>query len=264
MQKIEKLKRVLFVLIQNTPTILTIVIGAYVVLKNQQEPYSSSALLGWIITILCLIATSMLIERFMSLNKIEKNVSETNTFLKLREGKASLDDIFITRKELKPLEERLKYTKDIKITGASLFRLTTEYMNLFEDKANEGCTFKFIILNPNCEATKLVADNIVYEINDIKTYINNINNTISSLKLLKEKYPDKIEIKKVNFLPAYSLVITDSEKDNGIIRLELYTQQVPTRNRPQLVVLKSREPKWYKFFSNQFDMMWNNPNSQNV
>lgn len=264
MKNNDRLRKLIFLVIENIPTLLTILIGSYVVLKNKQEPYESFELLGWIITILCLIATSMLIERFFSLKKIEKNVKETNEFLKLKEGKASLDEIFTTRKELEPLESRLKYTKDVKITGASLFRLTTEYMNLFEDKANDGCNFKFILLNPNCISTELVAKNIVYEINDVKTYTSNINNTINSLQQLKNKYPDKIEIKTVEFLPAYSLLITDSEKESGIVRLELYTQQVPTRNRPQLVLMKNREPKWYNFFVNQFDKLWESSTAKKI
>lgn len=262
MQKSNRFWKIVFRIIENVPALLTITIGAFVVVKNQQEPYETSKLLEWTITILCLIATSMLMERFFSLKDIEKNVKETNDFLKLKEGKASLDEILITRKDLEPLEERLKYTKDVKISGASLFRLINEYINLFEDKAKEGCNFKFIVLDPNCEATKLIAENIVYEISDIKTYINNINSTLNSLEKLKSKFPEKIEIKTVNFLPAYSLVITDSQKETGIVRLELYTQQVPTRNRPQLVLRKNREPNWFKFFTSQFDVMWNNPNDK--
>jgi len=264
MKKNKKFWKTILLITENVPTILTVIIGAYVVIKNQQEPYGVSKLLEWTITILCLIATSMLIERFIRLKNIEKNVVETNEFMKLKEGKASLDEIIITRKDLQPLEERLKYTKNVQISGASLFRLTTEYMNLFEDKANEGCVFKFLLLDPNCEATKLVATNIVYEINDIVMNISNINNTINSLKQLQKKYPENIEIKTVDFLPAYSLIITDSHKESGVVRLELYTQLIPTRNRPQLVFYKSREPKWYDFFVNQFDIMWNNASSKTI
>jgi hypothetical protein len=264
MQKYKKIGKAFLVIAENAPTLLTVFIGAYVVIKNQQVPYEVSKLLDWTITILCLIASSMLIERFIRLKNIEKNVIEINEFMKLKEGKASLDEILITRKDLQPLEERLKYTKDVKISGASLFRLTTEYMNLFEDKANEGCMFKFLLLNPDCEATKLVATNIVYEINDITMYISNINNTINNLKQLQKKYPKNIEIKTVDFLPAYSLIITDSQKESGVVRLELYTQLIPTRNRPQMVLNKNREPKWCDFFVNQFDIMWNNPNSNTI
>lgn len=261
---IKKFENFFYVILENIPTILTIVIGAFVVLKNQQEAYEISKLLGWIITILALMATSMLIERFGRLQKIEKNVTETNNFLKNQEGKASLDTILVNRKQVHSLELRLKYAKDIRISGASLFRLTTEYLGFLQEKAKEGCKFKFLLLDPNCEAAKLVATHIVYEVNDNQTYINNINTTISNLTLLKKKYPDNIEIKIADFIPSFSIFITDPEKEDGTIRVEIYTQAVPTRERPQLALSNNREPHWFKFFLNQFDEMWRSPYSKDV
>lgn len=261
---LKKPTKILFLVLENIPTILTIVLGAFVVLKNQEKAYEESKLLEWTITILCLMATSMFIERFTRLRNIENNVEETNVFLKNKEGKASIDEIFVNRKRLQPLEERWKHAKDIQVTGASLFRLTTEYIGLLEEKAKEGCRFKFILLNPECEATKLVATYIVYEVNNIEIYKNNINIAITNLKKFQSKFPDRVEIKIANFIPAYGMVLTDTNKENGAIGVELYPYIVPTRDRPHIVFMKQREPIWYSFFLQQFEAMWDNKDTISI
>ena len=253
---LKKVLNVLLVITEHAPTILTVFIGAYVVLKNQEKAYEVTKLLEWIITILALIATSMLIERFIRLSKIEKAVEEINTSLKNKSDKASLDGILLNRKQLEPLEERLQFSKNIQIVGASLFRLTTEYMGFFEEKALEGCKFQFLLLNPDCELTKLTATYVVYEIANVETYISNVQTAIENLKKFKTKFSDYVEIKIIDYIPAYSMIITDSEKDIGTIRIEFYPFSVPTRERPHIVLQKSREPVWYKFFQKQFESMW--------
>jgi len=261
---IKKILLFIYVSLPHIPTILTIVLGAYVVLKNQQKAYDTSALLGWVITLIGLMATALFTERVISIRKIEKNVVETNSFLKLKEGSPSLDSILRTRKQLPPLEERLKHTKEIRITGGSLFRLSSEYIGFFEDKAKEGCHLKFLLLNPNCTAAKLIAKNIVYEVENYEVYKNNINNALGNLKTLKNKFPEMVQIRISDFIPSYSLFICDPVKQEGNIMVELYTYGVPTRERPHLILLKSREPDWFKFFLKQFDNIWNNQSSKEI
>lgn len=248
----------------NVPTVLTVFFAVFVVLKNQQTPYDTSALLGWVIGLIALLASALFLEKITNLRAIEKNVRETNNFLKLQEGTPSLDSILKNRQQLKPLEERLKHTKEVMITGGSLFRLTSEYLGFFEEKAKEGCSFKFLLLNPNCTAAKLLALNIVYEVDSFDAYKKNINNSLIALHGLKEKYPDLIQIKTTDFIPSFSLFICDPEKIEGSIMVELYTCDVSTRNRPHMILLKNRESGWFRFFNNQFKVIWDNESNKEI
>ena len=240
----------------NIPTILTVCFGASIVYKNQQTPLDVATLLAWVIGLISLMATSMLIERFASLRKIEKNVIETNKFLKLREGLPSLDAIIKCRKDLEPLEDRLKHAKDIRITGGSLFRLSSEYIGFFEEKAKDGCKIKFLVLNPECLAAKLIAENIVYEADSIEVYKSHIKTALKNLKSLQLKFPDQILIKTSECVPSFGLLICDPDKTFGNIMVEFYTLAVPTRQRPHIILQKPREPQWFSFYFDQFNRIW--------
>ena len=159
---------------------------------------------------------------------------------------------------LPSLEERLKSAKDIKITGGSLTRLSSEYLGFFEEKAKDGCHFHFLLLDPNCLAAKLIADNVVYEVDNYEAYKSNIKNALGNLTTLKNSFPEKIHIKITDIMPSYSLLICDGDKPTGNMMVELYPFRVPTRQRPHIMLLKNREPDWFGFFNNQFNMIWKN------
>ena len=250
--------RTLTNILEYLPIVLTMGFGVYLALKVQLETIDDSKLLGWILTILCLLATSILVDRFTNLRRIEKYSEEVNELLKTKKGKVSLETILSTRKTLPPLEERLQSAKEVVITGGSLFRLSSEYLGLFEKLAKDGCKMKFLMLSPETESAKITAENIVYEIQDYSSYKNYIQSSIYGFKKLKEKYPESVEIRLSEYLPSFSIFGIDTTKDNGEIMIELYTHNVPTRERPHFLLQSKREPFWYKFFLNQFESIWGN------
>jgi len=240
------------------PTLVTIFGGAWIFFQHQRTPMSIPDLLGWLIGLISLTAISMFVERVVVIRGIEKNVRETNEFLKIREGKASLDGILNTRQSLAPLEERLKHAKEIKITGGSLSRLSAEYMGFFEELAQEGCSLKFLLLHPECHAAEIVAKDIVYETHTAEAYKLAIISATENLKRLMVRFPSLVQIKTTDTFPTCSLFICDGGKLKGSLMVELYPIKVPTRKRLHLSMLKSREPNSFDFYNEQFEIMWSN------
>jgi hypothetical protein len=171
-------------------------------------------------------------------------------------GLASLDSLIQNRKSLPPLEERLGGAKMIMISGGSLFRLATEYLGFFEDMAKGGCAFQFVLVDPDSDAAVFVAKQIVYEVENAKAYTANIRMAVANLCSLKRKFPEQVEIRIVNYVPPFSLVVCDPQKKHGSILLELYTLAVPTRERPHFRIRKQAEPHCFKFFWDQFEQLW--------
>jgi len=238
------------------PTLVTIIGGAWIFFRHQETPMAIPDLLGWLIGLISLTATSMFIDRIIIIRNIEKNVTETNDFLKIKEGQVSLDNILNTRQFLAPLEERLRHAKEIKITGGSLSRLSSEYMGFFEELAQGGCSFKFLVLQPECVATEIVARDIVYETQTHEAYKSTIIGAIENLKSLMIKFPQRVQIRVTDIIPTCSLFICDGTKLKGSLMVELYPIKVPTRKRLHLSLLKSREPNSFEFYNEQFELMW--------
>ncbi len=260
----KKIQKIILTSLEYLPIILTVFFGALFVFKGQEKEISIEKQLNWVVTLLCLLATSILFDRFSKLRRIENQTKELGVQLKkINSDSMSVDNILLTRKTLPPLEKRLQTSKEVFITGGSLIRLSNEYLGLFENLAKEGCVIKLLLLNPNAPSAKLTADNIVYEIDDFETYQNYIKSSLKSFTKLSKKYPNSIEIKISDFLPSYSFFGVDLSKDYGSIMVEIYTFNEPTRERPHFNLSKMNDPVWFNYFLNQFDKIWEISDSVN-
>jgi hypothetical protein len=252
----KKIERIITTILENLPTIITICFSSYIVTRSQAVKMTVDELLLWITSILGLLATAILIEKLGKLRRIEHYTELTHEYLIKNGASPSLDAIFLDRKALPPLEKRLQFSKEVIFTGGSLCRISTEYLGFLEQKAQEGCKLKFLLVEPQSTAACLVAQYVVYEINNPTAYDEQIRNSLTNLGKLKQKYEKLVEIKVSQGVPPFGLIAADPRKNHGTVQVELYTLAVPTRNRPEFTLLKDRDPYWYEFFLNQFDQMW--------
>ena len=252
----KRLGQIILVILEYLPIAMTIGFSAYILLLSQTTTLSADDLLLWILSLLGLLATATLVERLGDIHRIEKFTEATYEHLLKHERKPPIDLIFSDRKSLSPLETRLQSAKEIIITGGSLFRLASEYLGYFERKARDGCLLKFLLVDPDSEAARLLAKYVVYEMNAPDIYRDQLRTSLSNLHRLKQRYPDQIELKVCDFVPPFSLLILDPKKEHGSIQVELYTLAVPTRDRPEFTVQAALERYWYNFFLNQFTQMW--------
>lgn len=249
-----KLKKILFsalsIISEYLTLFSTIIASTYIVVSSQYTSYSSDTLLLWIISLLGLISISIAAEKYFKLRQIEKGINE----IKKKEGTSSLDQLFFYRRDLSPLEDRLKGSTDITITGGSLSRLSDEYYGLFERKLKEGCSIEVIMVKPETEAAKLLCKNIVYETSDFEAYYHKIKESIRRFAELKREYPQNINIFLSDQLPPFSLLAKNLNKEGSVIQVELYSYSVPTRERIEFNVYKS-DVSTYSFFVNQINAL---------
>ena len=218
----ERLKKVNF-LIENLSTVITIAFSAYIVTGSQTTTMTTENLLLWAISLLGLIATSSFIEKLGKLRRIEHHVELIHDYLLNKEGKPSIDSIFLDRKALSPLEQRLQYDKEVTITGGSLARISNEYLGFLEQKAQEGCKLKFLLIAPQSSSSKLIAQYVVYEVNDAVAYDEQIKNSLANLERLRQHYSNLVEIRACQSASPFGLLMIDVTKAHGSIQVELYT-----------------------------------------
>jgi hypothetical protein len=244
------MRKVFGFIIENIFTLGVLGFSIYIILVNRINKYESNTLLIWIISLVGLLSISLFIERITKLNRIEslaKHAFITPSF-----------DLFFKRRRTQPsIEERLDNSGEILISGGSFIRMTNEYLGYFRTKANEKAKLKFMLVNPNSDAADLLATNVIYEFNDIEKYRNQIQNSLDSLKIIRDEYPEQITIKLSNQVPPFGLMITDPKKRTGNMTVEIFGCALPARDRASIYLKKEQEPQAYDYFINQFDSMWN-------
>lgn len=244
-------------ILEAVPSASTVVAGVYFSFRAQSGTLTTEQILGWILIVFSLMATSLFVDRLTKLSRIEKEAKEANSLIRAKEGTISISNVLLTRKQLEPLESRLENAREIFITGGSLFRLSSEYLGLFDKLLANECRIKLLLLDPNSYSARLVARNIVYEIADFEVYKSYINSSLSSFSKLREKYNDKVQIRVSEYLPAFSLLGINPSLDTGKIMVELYVHNIPTRERPHIDIFRRNDPFWFEFYNSQFNSLWN-------
>lgn len=253
MEKFKKnLLTILNIICEHITLFATIIGSAFILIDSQIREYSVETLLLWIISLLGLIATAIASEKYFKLNRIEKNVK---CILKsIDNTNVNLDEFFFTRKELEPLEERMKNANSIFLSGGSLVRLSDEYYAFFEKKLNENCKMEIIMVQPFSKGADLLCKNVVYETEDCNAYSKRIEESLNRFFSLQEDFPQLVKIRLTENTPPFGIVATNLETDSASVKVELYSYAIPTRERMQFSVNKSNE-KIFNFFIKQIETL---------
>lgn len=233
----------------------TILASLYFIVTSIFIEYDNSILLKIILSLLCSIALSIVTENFLTLRKIE------NTVEKIQEKQMSIggniDELFIRRMDLNPLEERFKNSSNIFISGGSLSRLSDEYYGFFEQKLADNASLEVILVKPYSTAANMLCQNVVYETEDEKQYSQKITESLKRFINLKEKYNKNITIRLTENIPPYSIIALNLEKADAVMQVELYSYAVPTRERVEFIINK-KDSRMYNFFIKQIEMLQGN------
>lgn len=227
-------------------------VSVYIGWSSQYTEYDDSTLLLLIISLLAFISTSIASEKFFKLRKIENSVEDIRE--KQNNYHYSIDELFITRMNLTPLEDRFKNSSTIFISGGSLSRLSDEYYGFFEHKLQNNASIEVIIVKPDTMAAKLLSKSVVYEINDEKQYNKKIKESLNRFLRLKEKFGQNITIRLSDSVPPFSIIALNLEKADAVIQVELYSYAVPTRERIEFFVNK-KDSGMFNFFTKQIKVL---------
>lgn len=253
---VEKFKKhlltILNIICEHITLFATIIGSTFILIDSQIREYSIETLLLWIISLLGLIATAIASEKYFKLNRIEKNIkyilnSTDNT-------NVNLDEFFFTRKELEPLEDRMKNANSIFMSGGSLVRLSDEYYAFFEKKLKENCRMEIIMVRPFSKGADLLCKNVVYETENYNAYSKRIEESLNRFFSLQEDFPQLVKIQLTENTPPFGIVATNLETDGANIKVELYSYAIPTRERMQFSISKSDE-KIFNFFIKQIETL---------
>lgn len=242
------------ILFEHITLFATIVASIYIITTSQYQEYKTEDLLLWIIGLLGLIATASVSEKYFKLSKIEKSICKIEKIIE--KPKTGFDVLASTRQKLAPLEERLARANTITITGGSLYRLSDEYYAFFEKKLSSGCQIEIIMVKPNSNAANLLCDNVVYETKDYTEYSRKIEESLKRFLRLKKETNRNIQVRLTNKVPPFSLIVTDEKEANALIKVELYSYSVPTRERMQFEISKE-DSSSFLFFLNQLEVIRN-------
>lgn len=251
----KRIESVIWFLIENGPTILTIGFSGYVIALAQTSSVSVDVTLQWILAVIGLLAISELIERLRKLRRLEELANKTLQAVQSKLGeRPSADDFFMTR--LAPIAPYIEKAVDIRLCGATLQRTIRGNIDVFARQLKEGATVQLIIVDPDSP----VVDNLVKPGTNLTSEYFRANShiTIQNVKWLSELPDSKgtIELRFFDEEPYFNILAFDPNQEYGTIFVEFYPQRWERGNRPRIELTPGRDEYWFSFFKRQFDRLW--------
>lgn len=240
-------KKILKIFLSNITTIVTIIGGVYLFFTYQK--YTVEELLNYIISFLVFIAITLLIEKLVNLESIERKLKSLNT-------KLEQSNIFLNCRTSEFWEDAKKMGNVIFVSGGSLHFLI-EKSGEIEALLKRGCKLEAVPVMPYSPASETLFNNVIKEIPSLDSFDNNINQTLSYLCNLKEQYPDKVVVRLNDKAPSLGIFAIYKDTLPISIQANIFSDKVSYDKRLSIRLTNSAYEHYfaYDYFCNQIDYL---------
>jgi len=236
--------------------LVAIVLGYRSIQTGAADQYFQAML-----AVLGVLALAQLVAGYSSTQRdarIKQLVEVVATLEERMASRINADSFFTHRADFPSLSSTFENAKQIEAVGISLLGLATTHNALLQQKRESGCHIRLITTNPS---KKIVAELIAQrcpEAQNREVHANHAKTAISALSEISGPHPSggDLETRVLNTLPPFGLLAVDKDRPNGRIRVELYPDDCPVSERPIFELLASRDGRWYSFFNQQFETLW--------
>jgi len=257
----EKLEVVIWFLVENVPSLLTIAFAAYVLVQSQRATLQVMEVLLWLLGIVGLLATSELVERFRRLRRIE--VASLKTLDAIQAMSApDVESVLQDRRAGIDWAKKASQAREILACGYSLINLVSAYEGFFVKRLEDGCNFRFLLLKPECDATHMLDGLVTSKPGELSEDIRSVLARLDRIRASANSATSgRLEIRLLKTVPTFSLVIVDAGRPYGWVQVEPYPSYYGVAldvGRPHFS-LTQIQGRWYKFFCDQFQRLWDDP-----
>lgn len=138
--------------------------------------------------------------------------------------------------------------------GMSLVRTTRNQLKDIEQVLSGGGSVHILVINP---------DGIAHEIADARSYLsrsaqslrNDILSTLDIYCSLQASYPDRVDIRTIEYALDHLLIAVDVHRSTGIIYVSNYSFRTPSASKPKFV-LTAQHATWYDFYRNELQLLF--------
>jgi len=232
---------------KNLEVYLTLVVALVLLLLDVFGVVSTEALAAGTLATLALLAFSVLQnrEQMQNLSEIAEQAIS---------GRPSADSFFWERQ--RRLDEYFEKADFIGAVGMTLSTTIAEYEQVFKERLALGAHVRIMTIDPSSPAPQQAIDRSA-DIVGTTFFTDLLRPTIDRLCSLADTTNTSavLELGLLSFIPSFGLILVDPDKPHGRIIVEIY-QHKSAGLHPTFELTPRRDKQWYRFFRNQFDLLW--------
>lgn len=234
---------------QNVDIYLTVVVCGVLIILDIFDIVSQPIVLSGILAVLILVAVGTLANR-----QVNERIRDA-----LDNLKSSPARNFFSEWDETNFRQRLPTARDVSLLAVCNSQFVNSNVKGFSDFLARGGKLRCILVEPQSDAMKMVMQREVGAGKQPSFLSTQVELALQVFHELAENAPnlDQVQVKLINHIPAVILTIVDGEADDGIMFVTLTGFGIPWTSRPSFTLHKQPDEKWFMFYYNSFNNIWN-------
>ncbi|MEU8229177.1 hypothetical protein AB0C12_06155 [Actinoplanes sp. NPDC048967] len=231
--------------------VLTIAVAVAVGVLGALDVVGPAVTGGATLTTLGLLALSSLHGR-STLGALARSVTELGRTMSDR---ASADRLLAPSTSGVDLD--LGTADDIRAVGVTLARTIRNHYAALQQRLDAGATVRIALIAPEA-ATIAEAARRSTIADSPAIFEHRLRPTLDLLEGLAQcaaAGPGRLQVRLLDFVPAFGLVAVDAETPHGQVRVDIYSHRCGTQE-PTLPLYADRDARWFRHFVAEFDRVW--------
>jgi hypothetical protein len=146
---------------------------------------------------------------------------------------------------------------DIRALGVTLARTLRNHYAALQQRLDAGATVRIALIAPDAETIAEAARRSTIA-GRPAIFEHRLRPTLDLLDDLAEhaaRGPGELQVRLLDFVPAFGLVAIDAETPHGQVRVDIYSHRCGTPE-PTLPLYADRDARWFRHFVAEFDRVW--------
>lgn len=246
-----KIRVLLNIIYQNLDLYITITIAVVIAILGLIGIVDQTVISSAILATLSLVSYSLIKSRHQD-EEIKLKLLEINSRNKLSENFFS--------QEFNPydLRESVAQAKEVIFLGLT-FTQTVQVLSFpFAQVLGQNHKIRFLLIEEKSSAAKMAAfrNNLRRTQEKVDKLV---EDTLIRLAEVSSSVPGSqknLEVRVIDYLPSWTLISINPYEASGYMWLRLTTFRIPNDKRPGFKLRRELDNKWFPFFLEQFEAIW--------
>jgi len=240
------------------PIILTVILAALAVAVNQVFSLSINVQLSIILGVIALLGTSELVAKYRETRKISEDVHRTRMLIEAQMGGIVSAEAFF-KDGIPDFGNLLEQATDISLMSATLMAFTTNWKKALKSRLEEGARVHMIILENSTSSLEIASFRTGDK--DVDSWKLHLATAAKNINQIQKELSSKgnLEVRTIKYPPAYAIAVFNLADGSQRLTVELWPHQShEIRTNPFFVLSSDKDPKWFQYFKDQFEVTWKN------
>ena len=165
------------------------------------------------------------------------------------------------------LDDYFKTAVEIDLCGMSLTGTLNKHFGAIRERLQAGAAMRVLLANPNSLALEMSAqrseapDDVDYYVKRLASAFKDLGYLFQARRDNRESYPEKasqegLSVRLLSYAPSFGIQRFKANSGDQTIVVEIYPHRGGFTTPPVFILRPERDKRWYDYFAEQFEQMW--------